>query len=163
MTIFLFLMFLDSTFINACEMMKDPTMRDAPIEWVLRKQKETSVVVVQHSGTYYTGNPGYRVQFRAQIDRMHGDVYFSVRILKGMFDDYITWPFSERFQISLSSKTNKGTSDVVWDVPAADKYQQKIRKPVGKKDVVYTEWNGPFDMSKYIERKNVVLQINIRD
>lgn len=138
-------------------------MCDTTVEWVLRKQKETSVVVVQHSGTYYTGKPGYRVQFRAQIDRLHGDVYFSVRILKGIFDEYLPWPFFERFRISLSDKTNKGTSSIAWNIPAidAEKYTQETRKPVGKKDNVYTEWLGPFDISKFIDKKKMIMEINL--
>lgn len=154
-------MFYIDVFINGCELLKQPTMRDATVEWVLRKQKENSVVVIQHSGTYYTDNPGYRVQFRAQLDRMHGDIYFSIRILKGMFDEYLDWPFSERFKISISKKTEKGTSDIVWTIPTTALYASNTRKPYGKKDLVYTEWIGPFDISRYIQRQRIGFDINI--
>jgi len=145
--------------INSQAVIKEPVLIESPLEWAIRKQNPTSVLTIQHGRIFYTSTPGYRIQFRAQIDQMHGDLYFSVRILKGVFDDQLKWPMQEEFKICLSDRTNKSESKEFWSLPVKGSWGKNVRKPTGKLDKVVSDWNGPFDISRYLERETIYLLI----
>ena len=127
------------------------------MEWPIRYRNPTSIDIMYHSGTFFTGNPGYRCQLRAQIDRLHGDVYFAVRILKGIFDDVLKWPCQEGFCIKLSEKM-KSTMVKEWRILPCKKWKNITGRPLSKNDNIVTEWTGPFDISKFIEAKLLVFE-----
>ena len=127
------------------------------VEWVIRKRKPTSTEITHHCGIFYTSTPGYRVQFRAQIDRLHGDIYFSVRIMPGIFDERLTWPCQQKFNIKLSHKMRvTGIED--WYVPSSQ-WRHVLSRAINKKDDVFSEWVGPFNISHYINANRLCLDI----
>lgn len=138
----------------------EPILQDS-IEWSLRKRNPTVTEILFHSGTFYAGKPGYRVQLRAQIDRLHGDIYFSVRVFQGLFDDYMSWPFKQKFCIKLSSKMKiKDRED--WILPSKEgDWKRKLGKESRKKKVNLTEAIGPFNITKFLDSKKLVFDISL--
>ena len=133
------------------------------MEWPIRNRKPTATEIIYHSGTFYTTNPGYRVQFRAQIDRLHGDVYFSVRILQGWFDDHLPWPFALKFCMSVSRKTKNCFAPEEWIIPSAPCWKREMDKPANKKEDVFSEWCGPFNISAFVGIKTLVFEFSLAE
>lgn len=132
------------------------------MEWPIRKRKPTATEIIYHSGTFFTGKPGYRAQLRAQIDRLHGDVYFSVRILQGLFDDVLSWPCQLKFCIKLSEKM-KCLNAEDWVVPPTPTWRRSLTKPTAKKDDVFSEWCGPFNISNFLICKKLIFEFKLTD
>lgn len=129
--------------------------------WAIRRHSASAVLPIQHGGTFYTNTPGYRLQFRCQIDRLHGDIYFCVRMLQGVFDDQLDWPFAEKFKIRISDrKKTTGVQD--WFVPGDTGWgrEKPLARAVGKRQTVLSGWFGPFDVSRYLERELFHLEIS---
>ena len=127
-------------------------------QWRLPKRKPTSTEIIHHTIAFLTGTPGYRIQLRAQIDRLHGDIYFSVRLLKGPFDHLLTWPCQQAFAVRLGSKTEPDPK-YSWRVPKAGGWGDRVlTKPRGRRDNIFSDWHGPFEISGLLVRKHIGLE-----
>ena len=140
--------------------LNDRVLGKLTLEWRLRKRDMTKTEIIQHSGTFYTDKPGYRVQLKSQLDRLHGDIYFSVRILQGLFDETIEWPFQKKFRISISDKM-KGHSKESWIIPLNGVWIKELSKPTVKKDAIVSEWKGPFNISQYLDAKTIFFDVSM--
>ena len=114
-----------------------------------------------HGRVFFTDIPGYRLQFRADMDRLHGDCYFSVRVMKGPFDDQLCWPCKEKFKICVLDTKSRPDPNYEWIIPSSGIWKTPLRKVVNKGDHVHSEWIGPFDTSHFITRNTFKLQVSV--
>lgn len=146
------------------EMINDPVLSEAPLIWAIRKhfKTETATKNIQHGRVFFSKTPGYRLQFRAEIDRLHGDIYFSVRVMKGIFDDQISWPCDEKFHICILDTKGRPDPDNQWILPDSDaSWNRTLRKVANKGDQVHSEWIGPFNISHFIAKNVFKLQVSL--
>lgn len=136
--------------------LSDPVVHNW-FQWKLPKRKETATEIIYHSIVFLTGNPGYRAQLRAQIDRLHGDIYFSIRLIKGVFDNQLTWPFPVKFVIRVTSNSDPNP-EYSWTIPKGETWTTTMIKPTKKKEKIFSEWIGPFDITNFLERKHISLE-----
>ncbi|XP_002160568.1 uncharacterized protein LOC100200872 [Hydra vulgaris] len=142
--------------------LNDRVLGSIPIEWRIKKRDITKTEIIQHSGTFYTDNRGYRVQLKSQVDRLHGDIYFSVRILQGLFDENLDWPFQKKFCISVSDKM-KSSNRESWIIPQNGIWIKALNKATVKKDSIVSEWKGPFNISQYLEARTIILNVSMSE
>ena len=75
------------------------------IEWMIRanaKPVKDFTSKSYQSRVFYTGTPGYRLQLWAQINRQEGEMFFRIRVLKGVYDKDLDWPCQQVICIKLS-------------------------------------------------------------
>lgn len=146
------------------EIINEPIMSQAPLVWAIRKhfKTETATKSIQHGQVFFSDTPGYRLQIRAEIDRLHGDIYFSVRVMKGLFDDQINWPCNEKFRICILDTKGRPDPDKQWILPDTDtSWNRPLRKVANKGDQVHSEWIGPFNISNFITKNVFKLQVSL--
>jgi len=82
-------------------------------------------------------------------------------VLKGIFDDQLSWPFLEKFKIRMNDR-KKTTGVPDWFVPGSSGWngEKLLARAVGKRQTVLSEWFGPFDISRYLERELFHLEIS---
>ena len=124
------------------------------IEWVIRRNVTPWEDISYQSRVFYTGTPGYRFQVLAKIDRPEGEIFFSLRVLKGVYDENLEWPCQQGISIKVSQKM-QSTSVECWFIPEED----VLTKPMSKKDKVYTKWFGPLNLGHYLNSEKLIFDI----
>jgi len=108
---------------------------------------------------FVTGFNGYRVQVHSLVNYHKADVQFYVRVYKGNHDNYVSWPFKQKFCIKLSSKMGS-TKQVEWYLPSLDgDWEVNVSQPLKKEDQVFTETVGPFDIKEFIKFDDIYLDV----
>ena len=106
------------------------------------------------SNVFYTGTPGYRLQVLAKIGQIEGNIFFCLRVLKGVNDEDLSWPCQQGIIIKTSKKM-KPTGMECLLIPE----KNVLTKPRSRKEKVYTEWSGPFSLSQYLKRETLIFYI----
>ena len=106
------------------------------------------------SRVFCSGTPGYRLQVLAKIDRQEGEIFFCLRILKGVYDESLEWPCQQGISIKFSEKM-QSTEIEYWFIPE----DGVLTKPKSRCDKVYTKWLGPFNLSCSIKSKDLIFDI----
>ena len=126
---------------------RDVILRDK-IEWVIRCNVAPMKDQSYQSSVFYTGTPGYRLQLLAKIDRPEEEIFFCLKVLKGVYDEKLNWPCQQGISIKTSKKM-QSTRIEYWFIPEKD----VLTKPKNKSDKVYTQWLGPFHLSNLNSEK----------
>ena len=128
------------------------------IEWLIRgngrpKKGFTSERSYQ-SSVFYTGEPGYRLQLHAKINWQEEEIFFCLRVLEGVYDNDLEWPCQQGICIRLSKKMQSVRIEYRF-IPEKD----VLKKPNSKNDKVHTKWLGPFHLSHYLGRQDLIFDI----
>ena len=142
--------------------MKNQEIRDAilsdKIEWMIRANAKPVKDVISkksyQSRVFYTGTPGYRLQLCAKINRQEGEIFFCLRVLKGVYDKDLEWPYQEAICIKLSEKMQP-TGIEYWFIREKD----VLKRPKSKKDKVHTKYLGPFSLSNDLNSQDLIFDI----
>ena len=124
------------------------------IEWVIRRNVTSREDNSYQSRVFYTGTPGYRLQILAKIDREEGEIFFSLRVLKGVYDEHLNWPCQQGISIKVSQKMQSSGGQCRF-FPEED----VLTKPMCKSDKVYTKWFGPFVLGHYVNSEKLIFDI----
>ena len=127
------------------------------IEWVIRRNVAPMKDQSYQSRVFYTGKPGYRLQVLAKIDQPKEEVFFCLRVLKGVYDENVKWPYQQGISIKISEKM-QSTAIEYCLTPEKD----VLEKPKSKSDKVYTKWLGPFILSHYLSSEKLIFDIYLR-
>ena len=130
------------------------TVLNNKTEWVIRRNVTPREDNSYQSPVFYTGTPGYRLQILAKIDREEGEIFFSLRVLKGVYDEYVNWPCQQGISIKVSQKMQSSGGQCRF-VPEED----VLTKPMSKSDKVYTKWFGPFVLGHYVNSEKLIFDI----
>lgn len=130
-------------------------VHNGEFEWTIRPHRPNNTSFVYHSGVFYTGTPGYRMQLKAEFDRLHGDVYLAVRVMRGKFDNSLLWPLNGRINIQIGRSGQCRKSFLFpehandWKCP----HNGVLYKPTSKKEIVISGFHGPFSVSQFMKQK----------
>ena len=124
---------------------RNALLRDK-IEWLIRgngrpKKGFTSERSYQ-SSVFYTGEPGYRLQLHAKINRQEEEIFFCLQVLEGVYDNELHWPCQQGICIRLSEKMQSIGIEYRF-IPE----KGVLKKPNSKNGKVHTKWLGPFNLS----------------
>ena len=127
------------------------------IEWMIRanaKPVKDFTSKSYQSRVFYTGTPGYRLQLWAQINRQEGEMFFRIRVLKGVYDKDLDWPCQQVICIKLSEKMQP-TEIEYWLIREKD----ALKRPKSKNDKVHTKYLGPFSLSHDSNSQDLIFDI----
>ena len=124
------------------------------IEWVIRGNVKPMKDQSYQNRVFYSGTPGYRLQVLAKIGWQEGEIFFYLRILKGVYDENLDWPCQQGISIKVSEKM-QSTGIEYWFIPE----DGVLTKPESRCDKVYTKWLGPFNLSRSLNSKDVIFDI----
>ena len=133
---------------------KGGTILSDKIEWVIRRNVAPREDNSYQSRVFYTGTPGYRFQVLVKINRLEGEIFFSLRVLKGVYNENLKWPCQQGICIKVSKKM-QSTGVECWFIHEKD----VLRKPTSKSDKVYTTWLGPFNLGHYLNSEKLIFDI----
>ena len=141
---------------------KNKEIRDAilsdKIEWMIRANakpvKDFTSKKSYQSRVFYTGTPGYRLQLWAQINLQEGEMFFRIRVLKGVYDKDLDWPCQQAICIKLSEKMQP-TGIEYWLIREKD----ALKRPKSKNDKVHTKYIGPFSLSHDSNSQDLIFDI----
>ena len=137
------------------EVKRGDTMLSDKIEWVIRLNVKPREDNSYQSRVFYTGTPGYRLQLLAKIDPPEGEVFFCLRVLKGVYDEELKWPCQQGINIKVSKKMQSSRIEFCWFIPEKD----VLTKPENKSDKVFTKWLGPLNLGHYLNSKKMIFDI----
>ena len=128
------------------------------IEWMIRANAEPVKDFISkksyQSPVFYTGTPGYRLQLWAKINRQEREIFFCLRVLKGVSDKDFEWPCQQAICIKLSEKMQP-TGIEYWFIREKD----ALKRPESKKDKVHTKYLGPFSLSHDSNSQDLIFDI----
>ena len=155
MHIFCFLFFLDcgEKKKKVKEKYKEIIISDK-IQWAFPRKAAPMKDNSYRSNVFYTGTPGYRLQVLAKIDQIGGEIFFCLRVLRGIHDEDLNWPCQQGIIIKASQKM-KQTGINCRFIPE----KNVLTKPKSRKEKVYTEWLGPFSLRQYLKRENLIFDV----
>jgi len=137
----------------------DKVLSNGKMEWLIRKKDPHCTSMLYHSGVFYTSQSGYRLQLNARMERLHGDAYFRVRVMKGLFDSNLTWPLAGRMRIVISQKTTKSDGCTSYEFPNGESgWGTELVRPKRKREDVFSDWFGPFGVSQYMDARKFILE-----
>ena len=150
-----FLLFLDcgEKKKKLMEKHKDIIINDK-IQWTFPRKAAPMKDNSHQSSAFYTGTPGYRLQVFAKFDQTGGEIFFCLRVLKGVHDEELNWPCQQGIIIKASKKMTP-TGMECRLIPE----KNVLTKPKKRKEKVYTEWFGPFSLSLYLKREKLTFDI----
>ena len=124
------------------------------IQWAFPRKAAPVKDNSYRSNVFYTGTPGYRLQVLAKIDQTGREIFFCLRVLKGVYDEDLNWPCEQGIIIEASKKM-KPTRMECWLIPG----NNELTKPKKKSEKVYTKWLGPFSLTVCLKRKYLIFDI----
>ena len=123
------------------------------IEWAIRHTVTPREDSSYQSRVFYTGTPGYRLQLLAKIDPPEGEVFFCLRVLKGVYDEKLKWPCQQGISIKVSKKMESDGVEYLI-IP-----EDVLTKPESKSNKVFTKWLGPLNIGHYLDNKKIIFDI----
>jgi len=125
----------------------------------IQQQKESGELSKHYEcSTFFAGYKGYRVQVHTLVRCPKAEVHFYVGVRNGKHDNKLSWPFKQKFCVKLSSKM-ESTKQVEWYLPPVDRHWEKVINKPEKKERVFTEAIGPFDIKEFMELEDVFLDV----
>ena len=138
---------------NLREQYKEIIISDK-IQWTFPRKAAPMKDNSHQSTAFYTGTPGYRLQVLAKTDQTAEEIFFCLRVLKGVHDEDLNWPCQQAIIIKASKKMKP--TGMEWRLIPE---KNALIKPKKRKEKVYTEWLGPFNLSLYLKRENLIFDI----
>ena len=142
---------------------KNKEIRDAilsdKIEWMIRANakpvKDFTSKKSYQSRVFYTDTLGYRLQLWAKINRQKGEIFFRLRVLKGVYDKDLEWPCQQAICIKLSEKMQPTGIEEYWFIREKD----VLKRPKSKNDKVHTKYLGLFSLSHDSNSQDLIFDI----
>lgn len=77
------------------------------------RNQEAGLPVVEHSPSFYTGSPGYKLCLRLHLQtpnalRCSNYISLFVHTMQGAFDGQLTWPFQGTFRLAILDQGPEG-------------------------------------------------------
>lgn len=104
---------------------------------VLLRNQEAGMPVVEHSPSFYTGCPGYKLCLRLHLQspnaqRCSNFISLFVHTMQGAFDTQLTWPFQGTIRLAILDQGLEGQHHI--EVMEAKPDLQAFQKPTNHRN-----------------------------